>query len=98
MPEGYAAVAGPAPRFDYTIVKTGSLSGNVRDDEYILLPGGATLIGEFTIDLAPGKYQIAKLEGEEAKLIRNKEFLQAKAAAATTAIEIKAGETTTFRR
>jgi hypothetical protein len=93
LPEGYAAVGGP----DYVIAKTGHLSGWIRDGEYILLPGGTTLIGEFTIDLAPGKYQVAKLEGDEPKLIRNKEFLQAKAAAATTIIEIKAGETTTFQ-
>ncbi len=97
LPEGYAAVAGPAPRLDYTIAKTGSLSGKIKDAEYILLPGGTTLIGEFTIDLAPGKYQIAKLEGDETKLVRNKEFLRAKAAAETITIEIKAGETTAFQ-
>ena len=93
LPEGYAALGGP----DYMIAKTGSLRGNVKDGEYILLPGGAKLIGEFTIDLAPGRYQVAKLEGAETKLIRNKEFLQAKAAAATTTIEIKAGEITVFK-
>jgi len=93
LPEGYAAVGGP----DYTISKTGSLRGNVKDGEYILLPGGTTLIGEFSIDLAPGKYQIAKLEGAETKLVRNKEFLQARAAAATTTVEIKAGETAIFK-
>jgi carboxypeptidase family protein len=98
LPEGYAAAAGLGPRLDYTIVKTGSLSGKLKDgDEYILLPGGTTLIGEFTIDLAPGKYQIAKLEGDEPKLISKKEFLQAKAAAATATIEIKGGETTPFQ-
>src|SRR6202021_1729362 len=39
LPQGYAAVAGPPPRLDYTIIKTGSLNGNVKaGDEYILLP------------------------------------------------------------
>jgi hypothetical protein len=93
LPEGYAAVGGP----DYVISKSGSLKGKIKDGEYILLPGGTTLIGEFIIDLAPGKYQVAKLEGDEPKLIRNKEFLRAKAAAETTTIEIKASETTTFQ-
>jgi hypothetical protein len=97
LPEGDTAVAGPPPGLDYTIAKIGHLRGNVNDGEYILLPGGTTLIGEFAIDLAPGKYQVAKLEGPETKLIRNREFLQAKAAAATTTVEIKPGETTTFQ-
>ena len=93
LPDGYVAIGGP----DYVIVKTGSLTGKIKDGEYMLLPGGTTLIGEFAIDLAPGKYQVAKLEGDEPKLIGNKEFLQAKAAATTTTIEIKTGETTTFQ-
>jgi hypothetical protein len=98
LPQGYVAVAGPGSGLDYTIAKTGSLSGKLKDgDEYVLLPDGTALVGAFAIDLAPGKYQVARLEGDEPKLIRNKEFLKAKAAAGTSTVEIKTGQTTVFK-
>lgn len=97
VPQGYAAVSDAAAPWDYTIRKVGQLSGTMQGDaDYVLLPGGTTLAGTFAIDLAPGKYQIARLEGDERKLARDPEFLKAKSAEALKTVEIRAGEITTL--
>jgi hypothetical protein len=95
LPKDYA-VRPESTNFDWVLTRQrGTLAGDAKHEELILMPGAISLSGSFSTPLAPGAYKILRLSGDEKLLRADHEFLNAKAEQAES-VEIHSGQTITL--
>ncbi len=93
LPKEYA-VTPESTNFDWVLTRQrGTLVGDAKQDDIVLMPGTIFLSGKFSTSLAPGSYRVLRLSGDEKLLRGNPEFLSAKAEQSES-VEIHPGETT----
>jgi hypothetical protein len=73
----------------------GTISGDAKQEDIVLMPGAILLSGVFSTRIAPGSYKVLRLSGDEKLLRADREFLKAKAEQCES-VEIRPGQTTTL--
>jgi len=95
LPRDYA-VRPESTNFNWVLTKRhGTLAGDTKQEDIVLMPGAILLSGAFATQLAPGSYKVLRLSGGEKLLRADREFLNAKAEQ-SEAIEIRPGQATTL--
>src|SRR5215469_1040240 len=79
LPKDYA-VTPESTNFNWVLTRQrGTLAGDAKQEDIVLMPGAISLAGAFSITLAPGFYKVLRLTGDEKLLRADREFLNAKA-------------------
>jgi hypothetical protein len=95
LPKDYA-VTPESTNFNWVLTRQrGTLAGDMKQEDVVLMPGAILLSGAFSIALAPGFYEVLRLTGDEKLLRADREFLNAKAGQSES-IEIRPGQATTL--